>query len=160
MVLPWEFHASWELWESLKCCRISLLAVSCPGDSNPLVRTGEEEMGTQLCSTQQCFGSCSGTDMDEQRDNSRKGQAEDSHPCRPVSLIPSEDLGQTPLAEESEGRSTPTRAARVLTSCPVCPLRGSCSLIKAGSHPLPATAPMCHCLQQLWGCEPRLSRAQ
>lgn len=53
---------------------------------------------------------------DEQRDNSRKGQAEGSHP---VSLIPSGDLGQTLVAEESEGRSALPRAARVLTSCPV-----------------------------------------
>lgn len=33
MVLLGEFHTNWELWGSLKCCSISLLAVPCPSDS-------------------------------------------------------------------------------------------------------------------------------
>lgn len=72
------------------------------------------------------------------------------------------DLGQAHVAEESEGRSAPPRAARVLASCPVCPTAPLRELLtyQSCSHPLPAAAPMCHCLQQLWGCEPQLSRAQ
>lgn len=55
------------------------------------------------------------------------------------------DLGQAHVAEESEGRSAPPRAARILASCPVYPTAPLRELLtyQSCSHPLPQCATAC-----------------
>lgn len=103
-VLPWEFHTSWELWGSLKCCSISLLAVLCLRDSTTLGWPGAVETQTQLCSTQQPFRRYSGTGMMSR--GTIAGRARLKAPAYtdqfPLSLPG--DLGQVHVAEQSQSR--------------------------------------------------------
>ena len=129
MVLPWEFHTSWEQGTVGKCEMLQHLSSGCAlpqwQHSNALAWTGEEETGTQLCSTQQSFRRCSGRGMSR---GTIAGRARLKAPAYadqfPLSLPG--DLGQVHVEEQSQSRSVLSRAARDLASCPMyrtAPLR-------------------------------------